>query len=127
MNRMPDAVPTLAAVALFAAGPTHISNVAHLRYKESDRLGTLADELRHLGADITVHDDGMTVRPIWLNGAALDAHEDHRLAMSFALIGLRVPGVTILGPECVSKSYPRFWEELDKLTGASSGPARTEG
>jgi 3-phosphoshikimate 1-carboxyvinyltransferase len=116
MNRMPDAVPTLAAVALFAGGPTHIFNVAHLRYKESDRLGALAGELRQLGADITVHDDGMTIRPIWLNGAVLDTHEDHRLAMSFALIGLRIPGITILGPECVSKSYPRFWEELDKLT-----------
>jgi 3-phosphoshikimate 1-carboxyvinyltransferase len=117
MNRMPDAVPTLVSVALFASGPTEIKNVAHLRFKESDRLGTLAEELRQLGADISVLDDGLVVRPATLHGATLDAHDDHRLAMSFALIGLTVPGVTILGPDCVSKSFPKFWEELDKLKG----------
>jgi len=117
MNRMPDAVPTLVAVALFASGPTRITNVAHLRFKESDRLGTLAAELHQLGADITVLDDGMVIRPVPLHGATLDAHEDHRLAMSFALIGLRVPGITILGPDCVAKSFPRFWDELDRLAG----------
>jgi 3-phosphoshikimate 1-carboxyvinyltransferase len=116
MNRMPDAVPTLVAVALFASGTTNITNVAHLRFKESDRLGTLADELRKLGADITVLADGLVIRPVPLHGATLDAHDDHRLAMSFALIGLRVQGVTILGPDCVTKSFPKFWEELDKLT-----------
>jgi 3-phosphoshikimate 1-carboxyvinyltransferase len=115
MNRMPDAVPTLVAVALFANGPTRITNVAHLRFKESDRLGTLADELRQIGADITVFDDGMVINPVPLHGATLDAHEDHRLAMSFALVGLRVPGITILGPDCVAKSFPRFWDELDRL------------
>jgi 3-phosphoshikimate 1-carboxyvinyltransferase len=116
MNRMPDAVPTLVAVSLFASSPTRIVNVAHLRYKESDRLGTLADELRQLGASIEVLDDGMTITPATLTGALLDAHEDHRLAMSFGLIGLRVPGITINGPDCVSKSFPRFWEELENLT-----------
>ena len=115
MNRMPDAVPTLVAVALFADGPTRITNVAHLRFKESDRLGTLADELRRLGADITVFDDGMVISPVPLHGATLDAHEDHRLAMSFALVGLRVPGITIVGPDCVAKSFPRFWDTLDRL------------
>jgi len=115
MNRAPDAVPTLVAVALFAIGPTRITNVAHLRYKESDRLDTLADELRRLGADIAVLDEGLVVAPVPLRGAELDAHDDHRLAMSFALIGLRVPGVTVLGPDCVNKSFPLFWEELDRL------------
>jgi 3-phosphoshikimate 1-carboxyvinyltransferase len=117
MNRMPDAVPTLVAVALCAAGPTRITNVAHLRFKESDRIGTLAEELRQLGADITVLDDGMVIAPCALHGAELDAHDDHRLAMSFALIGLCVPGITILGPDCVSKSFPKFWSELDRLAG----------
>lgn len=117
MNRMPDAVPSLVAAALFASGPTRITNVAHLRFKESDRLGTLAEELRSLGADITVFDDGLAVNPGPLHAATLDAHEDHRLAMSFALIGLRVPGITIVGPECVTKSFPRFWEEMETLTG----------
>jgi 3-phosphoshikimate 1-carboxyvinyltransferase len=117
MNRMPDAVPSLVAVALFAHGPTRITNVAHLRFKESDRLGTLADELRQLGADITVYDDGMVIAPAPLHGATLDAHEDHRLAMSFALIGLRVPGIAVSGSDSVAKSFPKFWEELERLTG----------
>jgi 3-phosphoshikimate 1-carboxyvinyltransferase len=115
MNKMPDAVPTLVAVALFAQGETEIRNVAHLRFKESDRLGTLAEELRQLGADITVLDDGLVIRPGTLHGATLDAHDDHRLAMSFALIGLQISGITILGPDCVSKSFPGFWEALGRL------------
>jgi len=115
MNAMPDAVPSLVAVSLFASGPTRITNVAHLRFKESDRLGTLAGEIRNLGADISVLDDGLVINPVRLHGATLDAHDDHRLAMSFALIGLRVPDVTILGPDCVAKSFPRFWGEMERL------------
>lgn len=124
MNSMPDAVPTLVAVALCAGGQTRITNVAHLRFKESDRIGTLAQELRRLGADITVLDDGMVITPGALHGAELDAHEDHRLAMSFALLGLRVPGIAILGPECVSKSFPKFWSELDRLAGREADHGR---
>jgi 3-phosphoshikimate 1-carboxyvinyltransferase len=120
MNVMPDAVPSLVAASLFAQGPTRITNVAHLRFKESDRLGTLADELRQLGADITTSDDGMLIKPAPLHGATLDAHEDHRLAMSFALIGLRVAGITIIGPDCVSKSFPKFWEEMELLTSGAN-------
>lgn len=121
MNAMPDAVPALVAVALFADGPTRIRNVAHLRYKESDRLGTLAGQLRLLGADITVLDDGLAIAPGPLHGAQLDPHEDHRLAMMFALIGLRVGGVVVEDPDCVRKSFPRFWDELDGLTGTEGG------
>ena len=119
MNSMPDVVPTLAAVALFAEGPTSIRNVAHLRFKESDRLGALEEELSNLGADITCTDDGLDIRPTQLHGALLDTHDDHRLAMSFALVGLAVPGVTIGNPECVRKSFPRFWTEFDKATADS--------
>lgn len=121
MNAMPDAVPALVAVALFADGPTRIRNVAHLRYKESDRLGTLAGQLRLLGADITVLDDGLAIAPGPLHGAQLDPHEDHRLAMMFALIGLRVGGVVVEDPDCVRKSFPRFWDELGGLTGTEGG------
>lgn len=116
MNAMPDAVPALVAAALFAEGPTRIRNVAHLRYKESDRLGTLAEQLRVLGANITVLDDGLDIHPVPLHGAQCDPHEDHRLAMMFGLIGLRVPGVVVEDPTCVRKSYPRFWDELDRLS-----------
>lgn len=117
MNTMPDVVPTLAAVALFAEGPTVVRNVGHLRFKESDRLSTLAAELSKLGAKVNVIDDGLKIEPTPLHGGELDPHDDHRMAMTFALIGLRVPGIRVLNPACVGKSFPRFWDELDRLTG----------
>lgn len=119
MNSMPDAVPTLAVVALFANSPTRIHNIAHLRYKESDRLSALESELRKLGANVTAEDDALEIVPTPLHGARLDTHNDHRLAMSFALVGLKVPGVMIENPECVRKSFPRFWDEFQKLTPAN--------
>ncbi len=115
MNSMPDAVPTLAVTALFASGPTRIRNVAHLKHKESNRLDALATELTKLGARVTVTDDGLEIDPARLTGAQLDTYDDHRLAMSFALIGLRVPGVKIENPDCVKKSFPLFWREFEKL------------
>ncbi len=117
MNRMPDVVPTLAAVALFASGKTRVRNVGQLRFKESDRLGCLAGELRKLGARVTLFDDGLEIDPAPLHGAQMDTHDDHRLAMSFALIGLRVPGVRVENPDCVIKSFPSFWKEFEKLYG----------
>ncbi len=115
MNAMPDVVPTLAVTALFADGPTHISNVGHLRYKESDRLEALATELQKLGANVIVYDDGLEITPAQLHGAQLDTYDDHRLAMSFALVGLKVPGVKIENPGCVKKSFPAFWGEFGRL------------
>jgi 3-phosphoshikimate 1-carboxyvinyltransferase len=115
MNAMPDVVPTLAVTALFANGPTRIHNVAHLRYKESDRLTALATELRKLGASITLMEDGLEIVPTLLRGVQLDTYDDHRLVMSFALAGLKVPGVKIENPECVKKSFPTFWREFEKL------------
>jgi 3-phosphoshikimate 1-carboxyvinyltransferase len=116
MNGMPDVVPTLASVALFASGPSIIRNVAQLHYKESDRLEAIGSELRKLGAEITIRPDGLEIVPAPLSGALLDTYDDHRLAMSFALIGLRVPGVKIENPDCVAKSFPRYWEELDRIS-----------
>jgi len=115
MNMMPDVVPTMAVTALFASGRTSIRNVAHLRYKESDRLTALGDELRKLGANIVIYDDGLEVYPGPLHGALLETHDDHRLAMAFALAGLRVPGVRIENPDCVKKSFPQFWNEFERL------------
>lgn len=115
MREMPDVVPTLAVTALFAEGRTVIRNVAHLRHKESDRLAALAGELAKLGADVRAGEDGLVIEPRPLHGAALDTFEDHRLAMSFALAGLKVPGVGIENPDCVRKSFPGFWKEFETL------------
>ena len=115
MNRMPDVVPTLAAVALFADSPTRVRNVAHLRHKESDRLGVLAAELRKFGGAVTEYDDGLDIMPSVLHGATIDPHGDHRMAMACALVGLRVPGVVIADPGCVRKSFPQFWAQLGSL------------
>ncbi|HTY60321.1 MAG TPA: 3-phosphoshikimate 1-carboxyvinyltransferase [Bacteroidota bacterium] len=120
MSGMPDAVPALLAAALFAEGETMVRGIGHLRFKESNRIEDFAGELRKLGADIGVEEDFMTVRPAPLHGELLLTHDDHRLAMSFATIGLRVPGVQVDDPGCVRKSYPAFWEELDGLVEESA-------
>ncbi len=115
MNAISDTVMTLAAVACFADGPTTIRNVAHIRHKETDRLAALATELRRLGAEVDEFADGLTITPRPLHGAEVETYDDHRMAMSLALIGLRVPGVVIKNPGCVAKTYPGFWEDLEKL------------
>lgn len=115
MNAISDTVMSLAVVALFAAGPTSIRNVAHVRHKETDRLAALATELRKLGAGVEEFADGLTIVPGPLHGAALDTYNDHRMAMSLALVGLRVPGVVIRNPGCVAKTYPGFWEDFARL------------
>lgn len=119
MNDISDTVQTLAAVALFAAGPTRIRNVAHIRHKETDRIGDLARELRKFGATVTEYDDGLQIvppsRPEDLHGAVIDTYKDHRMAMSLSLVGLRVPGVEINDPGCTGKTYPRFFDDLARL------------
>jgi 3-phosphoshikimate 1-carboxyvinyltransferase len=125
MGSMPDAAPTLAAIAPFAEGPTRIHGIRHLRYKESDRIAALADGLRRLGARVAATDDSLAIEPpeggAPLVGAALDSHGDHRIAMALALTGLRVAGVRIDGPEVVAKSFPGFWRALADLGVAVSG------
>jgi 3-phosphoshikimate 1-carboxyvinyltransferase len=115
MNAISDTVMTLAAVACFAAGPTTIRNVAHIRHKETDRLSALAAELRRLGAGVDEFADGLTITPQPLRGTTVQTYNDHRMAMSLALIGLRVPGVVIDNPGCVAKTYPGFFADLEKL------------
>ena len=119
MRSMPDAVPTLAAIAPFAEGPTVIRGTAHLRHKESDRIAALADGLGRLGARVVVTDDGLGIEPAEsgpaLRAAALDPHGDHRIAMALALTGLRLPGVRVRSPRVVAKSFPGFWEALSRL------------
>ncbi len=115
MNAISDTVPTLAVVALFADGPTTIGNVAHIRHKETDRIAAVATELRKLGAAVTERDDGLTIEPGQLRSATIDTYNDHRMAMSFALAGLRIPGVRIANPNCVEKTYPNFFRDLAAL------------
>jgi len=116
MGDLPDMVPTLAAVALFARGPTVIRNAAHLRYKESDRLDAVAGEWRRIGGRVDMRDDGLVVHGGGgLRGAEVDPRGDHRIAMSLAVAGLRVPGIRVQGSECVAKSFPDFWDLWERL------------
>jgi len=121
MNAISDTVPTLAVVALFADGPTTIRNVAHIRDKETDRIGDLARELQKLGADVVETADGLRIEPRPLRPATLATYDDHRMAMSLALAGLRVPGVVILDPACVGKTFPDYWRKLAALAGLETG------
>lgn len=120
MNGISDTVQTLAVVALFAKGTTHIRNVAHIRHKETDRIVALANELRKLGADVIEHDDGLEITPGPPAPAAIDTYDDHRMAMSFAVAGLKLPGVVIRNPGCVEKTYPQFFEDLDRARRSQS-------
>ncbi len=116
MSTMPDMVPTLAAIALFANGKTVIRNVPHLRYKESDRLAAVASEWRRLGSRIEELPDGLIIYGNHkLHGTTLESHDDHRLAMALAVVGLKVPGVKIKNEGCVNKSFPQFWNLWDTL------------
>jgi 3-phosphoshikimate 1-carboxyvinyltransferase len=115
MNDLPDAALALAVVALFADGPTRIRNVPNLRIKETDRLAALERELRKLGARAETGPDWLTIEPGPLHGAEIETYDDHRMAMSFALAGLRVPGVVIRDPGCVAKTWPDYFEALGRL------------
>jgi 3-phosphoshikimate 1-carboxyvinyltransferase len=115
MNDISDTVQTLAAVALFADSPTTIHGVAHNRYKETDRIADLATELRRLGATVDELEDGMRITPQALRPATIETYDDHRMAMSLALVGLRQPGVLITNPGCTSKTYPAFFDDLARL------------
>lgn len=117
MNAISDTVMTLAVVALFADSPTRIRNVAHIRHKETDRIAAVANELRKLGADVVEHYDGLTIIPpanANFRPAEIHTYDDHRMAMSFALAGLKISGVEILDPKCVNKTYPRYWDDLNQ-------------
>jgi 3-phosphoshikimate 1-carboxyvinyltransferase len=127
MNAISDTVQTLAAVALFAQGPTTITGVAHIRHKETDRIGDLARELRKLGATVDELADGLRITPPTRPQSALiETYNDHRMAMSLALAGLRIPGVVIDNPQCTAKTYPGYFQDLAGLTGASPNRASNE-
>jgi len=118
MGGMPDVVPTLAVVAAFAHGTTEINNIAHLRIKECDRLSGIVKELGKLGVKIEEYEDKMVIHGDGgknLIGAEIETYEDHRMAMSLAVAGLRVAGIQIRGEKCVAKSFPDFWQRFALL------------
>jgi 3-phosphoshikimate 1-carboxyvinyltransferase len=115
MNAISDTVQTLSAVALFADGPTTIRNVGHIRHKETDRIAAVAAELRKFGAEVDQRADGLRITPKPLHAATIDTYDDHRMAMSMALVGLVVPGVVIRDPRCTSKTYSDFFGDLAGL------------
>ncbi len=120
MNAISDTVQTLAVVALFAAGPTRVRGVAHNRFKETDRIGDLARELKKLGARVEEHDDGLTIDPPThhdFGPASLETYHDHRMAMSLSLAGLRLEGISIRDPGCTAKTYPEYFADLERLIG----------
>jgi 3-phosphoshikimate 1-carboxyvinyltransferase len=115
MVDLSDLVPTFAVAATGAHSPSTVTGVGFIRRKESDRLGDLCAELRRAGADARDQADGLTITPALLHGAALKTHHDHRLAMSFGVLGLAVDGIEVLDPEVVTKSWPEFWTMLESL------------
>jgi 3-phosphoshikimate 1-carboxyvinyltransferase len=116
MRDIPDTAQTLAAIAPFATSPTRIRGIASARVKETDRVAATCAELTRLGVKVEEHPDGMTIYPCEkFEPATIQTYNDHRMAMAFSLIGLRVPGVTIENPICVSKTFPNFFEVLETL------------
>jgi 3-phosphoshikimate 1-carboxyvinyltransferase len=115
MNSMPDVVQTLAVTALFAKNETFISGIRNLRIKETDRIGALKQELSRLGASIDAGEDFLKIRPGTYVPADIETYDDHRMAMSLALAGLKIPGVRIKNPNCVEKSFPDFFDRFKAM------------
>ncbi len=125
MRDIPDTAQSLAVLAPFAVAPTRIRGIASARLKETDRIHATCTELARLGISVEEHDDGMTIYPCdKIQPATVRTYNDHRMAMAFSLIGLRVEGITIENPSCVSKTFPNFFEVLDELRTPS--PFRAE-
>jgi 3-phosphoshikimate 1-carboxyvinyltransferase len=115
LGNMPDMVPTLAVLGAVRPGRTMIKNVPHLRAKESDRLAALGAELRKVGVRAEETDDGLIIEGNTPHGTEIETYDDHRIAMSFAVLGLAIPGIRIQNAGCVDKSFPGFWDKLEKL------------
>jgi 3-phosphoshikimate 1-carboxyvinyltransferase len=117
LSALSDTAQTLAAVAVFADSPTRVRGIGFVRRKETDRLAAVVRELRRCGVQAEETDDGFVVHPGTPRPAVVETYDDHRMAMSFALLGLRVPGIAIADPGCVAKTFPGFWDALEGLRG----------
>jgi 3-phosphoshikimate 1-carboxyvinyltransferase len=124
MRDISDTAQTLAVVAAFAEGPTRVSGIGFIRRKETDRIRAVVTELRRAGIDAAEEPDGFLVRPGPVQPAVIETYDDHRMAMSFALLGLRAPGIRIADPGCVAKTYPGYWEVLSMVRSGSLPTSR---
>ncbi len=122
MHHISDTVMTLAAIAPLADGPTTIRNVANIRIKECDRLMAMVSELRRLGQEVEHGDDWLRIIPRPLVPATVECYNDHRIAMSFGVLGALTGSVAIADPDCVAKTYPGFWDDLRTCYGTSAWP-----
>jgi 3-phosphoshikimate 1-carboxyvinyltransferase len=120
MSDISDTAQTLAAVAPFASSPTTVTGIGFIRGKETDRVAAVVAELRRLGVEATEGADGFTIHPGRPSPGSVRTYDDHRMAMSFALVGLMVPGIRIQDPGCVAKTYPAFWDDLEALRATAS-------
>ncbi len=116
MSDISDTAMTLAAIAPFADSPTTIRGIESSRVKESDRVSATVTELRRLGVNVEEHQDGMTIHPCQaIHPSSIRTYDDHRIAMAFSLIGLKVPGISIENPDCVGKTFPDYFRVLESL------------
>lgn len=112
---LPDTAVTVAVLAAFASSPTTVRGVGFIREHETDRIQAVASELGRVGVRVDVTDDGWVIQPGAVHGAVVESYDDHRMAMSLALLGLRVDGVRVTEPQCVAKTFPGFWDVLGSL------------
>ncbi len=117
MKAISDTSLTLAAIAPFAKDPVRIRNIEHTRWQETDRIAAMVAQLRRLGVEVEEHRDGVTIAPSKPKSSSIDTYKDHRVAMSFALVGLRVPGIRINDPGCVGKTFPTYFDVWDQIKG----------
>ena len=115
MRTISDTALTLAAIAPFADSKVTIRNIEHTRWQETDRIHAMVTELRKLGVPVVEHQDGLEISPAPITPAAIDTYEDHRVAMAFSLVGLKIPGIQINNPECVSKTFPNYFQVFEQL------------
>ncbi len=121
MSDISDTAQSLAVVAPFADGPVRVTGIDFIRRKETDRIAAVVAEMQRLGIKATEDDDGFTIHPGTPRPGVVETYDDHRMAMSFAILGLVVPGISIDNPSCVNKTFPDFFEVLDALTRESEG------
>ena len=115
MRNCSDTAQTLAAVAVFADAPTRVQGIGFIRRKETDRIAAVVRELNRCGIDAAAEADGFLIHPGMPTPAEVETYDDHRMAMSFALLGLRAPGIVIRDPGCVAKTFPDFFDVLETL------------